>query len=78
MKAKAYSISLSDNRQCDNCQGEVSIQRITADFGGWEVVSSPSFGVQTNLEFLKKFRRWCCRCNKPSQIKYQVLTKKEL
>ncbi len=41
-------------------------------FGGWEEVSSPHFKVETNLEFLKKLRRWCYRCKKPMEIKYRI------
>jgi hypothetical protein len=73
MNPKGYHINLNDNRQCDNCEEEVLIQIFMGDIRGWEVVPSPSFRVELNLEFLKKFRRWCPKCNKPMEIKYREL-----
>jgi ribosomal protein S27AE len=72
MKLKGYYVSLDDNRQCDRCGEEVSIQCFRGNLRGWEEVSSPHFKVETNLEFLKKLRRWCYRCNKPMEIKYRI------
>ena len=72
MKLKGYYINLDDNRQCDHCGEEVSIQCLRGNLRGWEDVSSPHFKVETNLEFLKKFRRWCYKCNKHMEIKYRL------
>lgn len=72
MKPKGYYISLDDNRQCDHCGGEVSIQCLRDNLGYWQELSSPHFRVETNPEFLKKLRRWCHKCNKPMEIKYSI------
>ena len=51
MNLKGYYISLDDNKQCDHCGGEVSIECFRGNLRGWEDVPSPHFRVETNLNF---------------------------
>jgi hypothetical protein len=69
---KRYHISLDDNRQCDNCGGETSIQHLSHGLW-WETLPPPLFFMeQPNLNFLWELRRWCDKCNKQMEIKYRL------
>ncbi len=73
MEVKNYQISSGENRKCDSCGGEASIQRLIAD-SQWETLKPPVFfAVQTDLNFLKVLRRRCEKCNKEMEIKYQPM-----
>jgi hypothetical protein len=68
MEMKRYQISSEENRKCDSCGGETSIQYLSHGLW-WETVKPPVFfAVQTNLNFLKELRRWCEKCNKQMEI----------
>jgi len=73
MQVKHYQISSEENRKCDSCGGEASIERLSAD-SQWETLKPPVFfAVQTDLNFLKVLRRWCEKCNKHMEIKYRSM-----
>ena len=69
---KHYHIRQDENKKCDDCGGETWIQRFREGIG-WERIGPVSFAAQPNLEFLKRFRRWCPKCGKPLRIKYEIL-----
>ena len=73
MKMKHYHISLDDNRKCDSCGGDTSIQYLSHGLW-WETLKPPVFfAVQTDLKFLKELKRWCGKCEKQMEIKYRPM-----
>ena len=72
---KHYHIRQDENKKCDLC-GEKTVMQFYREPIGWQTLGSVYFAVQSNLAFLKVFRRWCTKCKKSSKIKYQTIESK--
>jgi hypothetical protein len=74
-KMKFYHVRRAENVKCGYCGGNTVFEFV--DKGGrWKKLGSVSFGVQSNLAFLKMFRRLCTKCGKLSKIEYEIIETK--
>jgi formate dehydrogenase maturation protein FdhE len=72
---KYYHIRRDKNVRCGYCGGKAVFEFLNKG-GKWQTLGTIYFAVQSNLAFLKMFRRLCTKCGKQSKIEYEIIETK--